>query len=131
MLRGLTRRAACEGRTPRQAAALTEEGLAAIRATAHQRRVGPSGRTERAGTAHLRGQVDVALVSVMRDAMLWRSVATALTWADVEFRTDGPARITVHRSKSDQDGNGATLYVGRAAATALRAIRVPDLPLTP
>ena len=55
VLRGLTPRAAYEGRTTRQAAALTQEGLSAIRATAHQRRVGPSGRTERAGTAHLRG----------------------------------------------------------------------------
>ena len=43
VLRGLTRQAACEGRTPRQAAALTEEGLAAIRATAHLRRTGPRG----------------------------------------------------------------------------------------
>ena len=39
---------------PRQAAALTEEGLAAIRATAHPRRTGPSGRIERASTATLR-----------------------------------------------------------------------------
>ena len=38
VLRGLTRRAACEGRTPRQAAAPTEEELAAIRETAHLRR---------------------------------------------------------------------------------------------
>ena len=47
VLRGLTRRAAREGRTPRQAAALTEEGLAAIRATAHLRR--RTGRSNRAG----------------------------------------------------------------------------------
>ena len=32
----------------------------------------------------------------------------------------------MRRSKSDQDGNGATLYVGSAAATALRSIRGPD-----
>ena len=124
----LTRQAACEGRTPRQAAALTEEGLAAIRATAHLRRTGRRGRTERARAAQLRGQVDIALVSVMRDALLRRSEAAALTWADVEFRSDGSARVTVRRSKSDQDGTGtgATLYVGRAAAAELRAIHLPD-----
>ena len=33
--------------------------------------------------------------------------------------------MTVRRSKSDQDGNGATLYVGIAAATALREIHSP------
>ena len=51
VLRGLTRRAAREGRTPRQAAALTQDGLAAIRETAQQRRTGPGGRTERASKA--------------------------------------------------------------------------------
>ena len=58
--------------------------------------------------------------------MLRRGEAAALTWADVEFRSDGSARVTVRRSKSDQDGNGATLYVGRDAATELRAIHGPD-----
>ena len=88
VLRGLTRRAACEGRAPRQAAALTEEGLAAIRANARLRRTGPGGRTERASKARRRGQVDSALASVMRDAMLRRSEAAALTWADVVFRSE-------------------------------------------
>ena len=43
----------------------------------------------------------------------------------MEFRRDGSARVTVRRSKSDQNGNGATLYVGTATATALRAIHSP------
>ena len=125
-MRGLTRRAAQEGRTPRQAAALTARALEAIRATAHLRRTGPGGRTEGARTARHRGRVDVALISVMRDAMLRRGEAAALTWADVEFRSDGSAKVTVRRSKSDQDGSGATLYVGRDAATELRSIHGPD-----
>ena len=125
VLRGLTRRAAYEGRTPKQAAALTASGLDAICRTADLRRTGPSGRTERASTARRRGRVDIALVSVMRDAMLRRSEAAALTWADVEFQSDGSARVTVRRSKSDQDGTGSTLYVGRSAAAALRAINRP------
>ena len=131
VMRGLTRRAAHEGRTPRQAAALTAKALEAIRATAHLRRTGPGGRTEGAHTARRRGRVDMALISVMRDAMLRRGEAAALTWADVEFRSDGSARVTVRRSKSDQDGNGATLYVGRDAATELRAITARTLPPAP
>ena len=126
VLRGLTRQATWEGRTPRQAAALTEEGLAAIRATAELPRTGPRGRTERARTARRRGQVDIALVSVMRDAMLRRSEAAALRWADVEFRHEGSARVTVRRSKGDQEATGATLYIGRAAAADLQAIHRPD-----
>lgn len=128
VLRGLTRRAAWEGRTPRQAAALTEEGLAAIRATAELPRTGPRGQTERVRTARRRGRVDIALASVMRDAMLRRSEAAALRWADVEFRRDGSARVTVRRSKRDQEGKGATLYVGRAAAADLQAIHRPGAP---
>ena len=132
MLRGLTCRAESEGRTPRQAVALTEEGLAAIRETAHLRRTGRRGRTERASSARLRGQVDIALVSVMRDALLRRSEAAALTWADMELWSDGSARVTVRRSKSDQDGSGVTLYVGRAGGAALRAIHRPGhLPESP
>ena len=127
VLRGLTRRATREGRTPIQAAALTEEGLGAIRATAQLRRTGPGGRTERASKARRRGLVDIALASVMRDAMLRRSEAAALTWADVSFRSDEAARVTVRCSKRDQDGNGDTRYVGRAAAAELRAIHRPDV----
>ena len=73
-----------------------------------------------------RGQVDIALVSVMRDAMLRRSEAAALRWVDVEFRHDGSARVTVRRSKGDQDATGATLYIGRSAAAHLQAIHRPD-----
>ncbi len=102
VLRGLTREAAWEGRIPRQAATLTEEGLAAIRATAQLPRTDPRGRTESARAARRRGQADIALVSAMRDAMPRRSEAATLRWADVEFRLDGSARVTVRRSKGDQ-----------------------------
>ncbi len=53
-MRGLTRRAAHEGRTPKQAAALTAEVLEVIRAAAHLRRTGPGGRTEGARPARRR-----------------------------------------------------------------------------
>ena len=62
----------------------------------------------------------------MRDAMLRRSGAAALRWGDVEFRHDGSARVTVRRSKGDQDGAGVTLYIGGAAAADLQAIHRRD-----
>ena len=74
VLRGLTRQAACEGRTPRQATALTEGGAGRDPCDCPSAARG----TERAGTAHLRGQVDIALVSVMRDALLRRVVEVLL-----------------------------------------------------
>ena len=39
--------------------------------------------------------------------MLRRSEAAALVWGDIEFRADGTARVTVRRSKTDQEGTGA------------------------
>ena len=123
VLRGLTRQAVRDGRTAKQATGLTREHLAAIRATAKRPRPGRGGRMETGAYAERRGAVDVALVSVMRDALLRRSEAAALIWADVRFMSDRTARVTVRMSKADQDGAGAVLYVGREGAAALRTIR--------
>ena len=123
VLRGIGRTAARQGHAPKQAAGLTAEALAAIRATARQPRPGPSGRTESTEAAKRRGAVDVALASVMRDALLRRSEAAALRWADVALRADGSGRVTIRRSKTDQEAAGAVQYIGPAAAKALKAIR--------
>ena len=123
VLRGIARRHASEGRTPQQAAALTGEALAAIRATAHRPRTSPGGRTESAEQARRRGDMDVAITTVMRDALLRRSEAAALTWADVEQLPDGTDRLAVRRSKGDQSGAGAELFIGCDATAALDRIR--------
>ena len=120
--RGLGRIAAA-GRTTRQAAALTGEALAAVRATALTPRRGSSGRLESTTAARKRGNVDIALASTMRDGLLRRSEAAALTWGDVDLRTDGTGRILIPRSKTDQEGEGAVQYLGKDAAAALRLIR--------
>ena len=67
--------------------------------------------------------MDLALLSVLRDGLLRRSEAAALTWGDVELRDNGTALINVRRSKTDQEGEGITLYIGSQAAQALAAIR--------
>ena len=56
-----------------------------------------------------------------------RSAAAALTWADVELRDNGSALLQVHRSKTDPEGEGVVLYIGREATEALRAIRPAEL----
>jgi len=122
VLRGLNRRIGAKG-PKKQATGLTATHLAAIRATALLPRSGPTGRTESQQSAEKRGRVDIAICSVMRDAMLRRSEAAELRWSDVEFREDGTARVTVRRSKTDQEGEGAVLFVGAAATKDLRAIR--------
>ena len=123
VVRGLTRKATLTGRPTKQAAGLTGEALAAIRATAHTPRRWASGRVETKATARRRGNVDIALAATMRDGLLRRSEAAALTWGDVELRADGTGRLTIRRSKTDQEGEGAVQYLGKDAATALRCIR--------
>ena len=94
-LAGVRNRSAKRGTAePRQARGLREEGLRAIIDTAHIPRVYQSGRTESSQAARWRGKVDIAIVSVMRDALLRRSEAANLRWADVKFRRDGSSRVT-------------------------------------
>ena len=70
-----------------------------------------------------RGRFDVALVAVLSDAELRRSEAAALTWGDVQGWEDGSGRITVIRSKTDVEAQGATVAITPAAMKALSAIR--------
>ena len=67
--------------------------------------------------------MDVTLLSVLRDGLLRRSEAAALTWDDVELRENGSALMQVRRSKTDPEGEGITLYIGKEAGAALLAIR--------
>ena len=88
------------GRPQRQAKPLTENALAAVKATAMQprRHQGRAVRGENTWAARRRGQVDVALLSVLRDGLLRRSEASELRWGDVELQEDRSARIHVRRS---------------------------------
>ena len=58
------------------------------------------------------GRVDVALISVMRDAMLRRGEAAALTWADVVSRATGPPGPRWTALEEVQDGNGDLYWAG-------------------
>ena len=104
-----------KGRAQRQAKPLTAEDLAAVKATANGRRsLGREGRPqESAERASWRGRVDVALLSVLRDGLLRRSEAAALTWSDVELRDNGGGLLQLSRSKTDQEGEGVVLYIGK------------------
>ena len=106
------------GRAERQARPLTETALAAITAS----------------TPPARGRTELALCRTMRDALLRRSEAAALTWADLERADDGSGRLTIRRAKGDQEGRGAVVYIGTEALAALEAIRPgdagPDAPVS-
>ena len=126
IMKGIAR---AHGKPQKQAKPLTAEALAAVKATAKSRRTlgGPGKRQESAERAAWRARVDVALLATLRDGLLRRSEAAALTWGDVEFRENGAALVTLRRSKTDQEAEGVVLYVGQEAARALLAIK-PGLP---
>ena len=122
IMKGIAR---AHGRPQKQARPLTAEALAAVKATAGIKRpFGGRGKgLESAERAGWRARVDLALLATLRDGLLRRSEAATLTWSDIEFRDDGAALITLHRSKTDQEAEGVVLYVGQAAAQALLAIK--------
>ena len=81
-----------------------------------------------------------ALVSVLSDAGLRRSEAAELTWGDVARWDDGSGRITVVRSKTDAEAQGAVVAItppppcglwmpsGRQASAAARRCSVCRIP---
>ena len=99
---------------------LTAEVMAQIRTWAcRPRRLGRGSRLEFEADATSRGLVDIAIASVMRDAMLRPSEATALRWEDVESLLDGAGQIHIHRDSADQE----IIFIGPDAVRDLQAIR--------
>ena len=102
-LSGATRKA---GSHQSQAEGLTAQALEAIRTTACIPRRGRGGNYEREDTARRRGRMDIAIVGLMRDALLRVSEASALRWSDIEEEDDGTGRLLIRRSKTDAEGEG-------------------------
>ena len=106
-LKGWGRRLA---KPQRQAGALTADVLAVIRLTAPKPRARGRG-FETAEQAAQRARFDLALVAVLSDGGLRRSEAAALTWGDAQRWDDGSGRITVVRSKTDAEAQGAVVAI--------------------
>ena len=123
VLSGLARQG--QAGAQKQAKGISREDLAAIKATACRPRRGRGGKIETWDQARERGQVDIALCAVMFDGLLRRSEAAALTWANVSRESDGSGRLTVRRSKTDQEGEGKVLWISPETMAALSAIRWP------
>ena len=121
-LRGYRRRVTSLGAAgPGQAAPLTAEGAAAIRAAATAPRTGPGGRTESPDAALHRGLADRVIVGLLRDGLLRRGEAAALRWGDLAGDDGGAGVITVRRSKTD--GAGAVLWISAPTMRDIAAWR--------
>ena len=111
------------GKYQKQAEALTAEAMAAIESTACEPRLGRGGRLESRETAMRRGNLDIALISVMRDGLLRVSEAAALTWNDVTTEADGTGRLLIRFSKTDGEGAGSVAFLSPQTMAALELIR--------
>lgn len=115
LLRGIMNK---YGASLKQARGLTAEHLRALRAAPVRKR-----RRESQEDARQRKMLVVAVVSLMRDALLRSGEAAALSWADIEKRPDGTGLVTVRRSKTDIYGEGAVLFLTRETMNDLESIR--------
>ena len=76
-------------------------------------------RAAREGT--LRGMRDAALIAVASDALLRVSEMVTIDVRDIERDPDGSAVLHVRFSKTDQEGRGATCYLGCRTVAVLDA----------
>ena len=98
---------------PAQAAGLRVDGFARILATLELEATPATPRGRRA----IR---DTALLWVMRDGLLRRGETAALRWDDLTVDADRSGRLTISRSKTDQTGEGAVLWISPPAIAALQ-----------
>lgn len=103
--------------------------LAVKRATraagSRQRQVAPFGeravwRVQEVTGLRLSDLRDLALLLTARDLLARRSEVVALQVEDIEFAADGTATVLIRRSKTDQAGEGAVLFLGHSTVEALR-----------
>ena len=73
---------------------------------------------ERKGTPH--GLRDAALIRIMSDALLRVSEVCAIQCEDIEKGADGSGILTVRHSKTDQEGKGATLFLGKPTMATIQ-----------
>lgn len=111
------------GRPPKHAAALTAQALASIQATAAVPRRGRGGHLESRAGARRRACLDVALISLMRDALLGVADAAALTWADLDVQGDGTGRLQIRRAPPAPGGPGSFAFVSLPTMARLAALR--------
>ena len=102
-----------------QRAPLTDEGPAAVRATAWRRRV--RGRTRKRreceATSRRRGRADIAPCGVTHDTVLRREEAASLVRPNFAFRGFGGGRVAARLSKNGPEVGGLSVRSPRLGMT--------------
>ena len=76
-----------------------------------------------AKTNTLAGLRDAALFLVMSDALLRIGEAVAIDCEHITTEADSSGRLAIHRSKTDQEGKGASLYLTARTVEAIRQLQ--------
>lgn len=76
-----------------------------------------------AKTNTLAGLRDAALFLVMSDALLRIGEAVAIDCEHITTEADSSGRLAIHRSKTDQEGKGASLYLTARTIEAIRQLQ--------
>lgn len=87
-------------------------------------------RMETPDEARARGLMDVAILQVMREALLRVGEAADLRWGDIEFESDGCALLEIRKSKTDQRGEGKIQILSPQIVEDVRAV-MPAGPADP
>ena len=77
-----------------------------------------------AKTDTLAGLRNAALMRVMSDALLRIGEAVAIDCEHITTEDDGSGRLAIHRSKTDQEGKGVSLYLTARTVEAIRQLQV-------
>ena len=112
------------GVAPEQADGIDDDAFERITATAMMPRVTRGGRIENEAQAQFRALVDCGLIGLMRDALLRRSEASALTWGDLRGQVDGTGRLFIRASKTDQIARGSIRFVSEEIVETLVTLRM-------
>ena len=107
---------------PRGVDGITRELFEMIEAAAPRRMKGewPDRTTRRAA-------LDLALIALMRDCLLRRSEAAAVTWGDIKVERKGLhwyGVLTIPFGKTDQDGKGEVGYISISTLARLQQMAV-------
>ena len=107
---------------PKGVDGITRELFEMIEAAAPRRMKG-----EWASRTRMRAAFDLALIALMRDCLLRRSEAAAVTWGDIKIERRGLhwyGVLTIPHSKVDQFGNGEVAYIHISTLARLQQMAV-------
>ena len=119
-MRGIKRES---GLAPNQVTGISHEVIEDIEASVYRRRIGRGGKRETVEGARRRGDMDIAIVRLLFDALLRPSELTGIRWLDLERHGDGSGTIKLRKGKTDRFGFGRDLFIPPITVEALLRIR--------